>query len=213
MFLSRRVSQTSGCVQPSEDGAYSVNSAFLFLQVPSDRLPDPIYKSLWCSVGPSNVKAFVWRAFLDRIPTLDNFLKRKVIPSPEAAGCKFCLQELETCSHLLFTCPLVHNVWCACFKWLGFSTVLPLDPKSHYLQFQFGSKSQNQCLSSIWLAVLWSVWLFRNEVIYRSTVVNLSHILEMVKLRSWQWCKAGRDGFGNSLVEWHTSPMLCIQNC
>ncbi|XP_057418891.1 uncharacterized protein LOC130713105 [Lotus japonicus] len=198
--------------KPSEDGSYSVNSAFIFLQVPSEQPPNPIFRTLWRSVGPSNVKAFAWRCLLDRVPTLENLLKRNVFNTQETAICKLCVQATESCSYLFFSCPLIYDVWRGCSNWLGYSTVLPMDPKAHFLQFQFaGNIKQNQCLSSIWLAMLWTLWLQRNDVIFRSAAVNLNKLLDLIKLRSWQWCKAGLGGFDNSLFEWLILDRKCLK--
>ncbi|XP_057432140.1 uncharacterized protein LOC130724887 [Lotus japonicus] len=144
--------------------------------------PDPIFTRVWKSVAPSNVKAFAWRVMLNRIPCLQNLWKRNVLRSQEEAICKVCCLGVESCEHLLFSCPVSLDIWRQCYWWLGVYTALPMNPREHLLQFQFGgNQKQQRGADAIWLAVIWTLWLIRNDIIFRNGEVDLSAALEMVK--------------------------------
>ncbi|CAL0327858.1 unnamed protein product [Lupinus luteus] len=63
--------------------------------------------------------------------------------------------------------------------------------------------------STIWLATIWSIWLSRNDIIFKSTNPSLHHILDTAKVNSWLWinAKAGNDTFSYS--EWMSFPLDC----
>lgn len=128
-------------------GRFSINSLYYslysFLQPPVLLDPDPIFSRVWHCAAPSNAKVFIWRLWLGRIPSLENLWKRKVVHSREAAICKLCCVEVESCAHLLFACLVTLDIWRNCYGWLGVSTALPMVPRDHLLQFNFGW-NQNQ---------------------------------------------------------------------
>lgn len=198
---------------PSQDGVFSVNSFYLFLQVPEGFSADPIFDLIWHSYVPSNVKAFSWRLVLGRIPSKDNLRKRGILHAEEELICSFCTREIETASHLLFTCSVATQVWDLCYAWLGVSTVLPRDSRAHLLQFSFGwNRVQQRVAYSIWLSVVWSLWLWRNEVVFRSREMDVYSIFELVKWRTWSWVKSKLRGFDNSFFEWTSQPLMCLQS-
>ncbi|XP_057423645.1 uncharacterized protein LOC130717441 [Lotus japonicus] len=174
--------------------------------------PDPVFTRVWKSVAPSNVKAFAWRVMLGRIPCLQNLWKRNVLRSQEEAICKVCCLGVESCEHLLFSCPVSLDMWRQCYWWLGVYTALPVNPREHLLQFQFGgNQKQQRGADAIWLAVIWTLWLIWNDIIFRNGEVDLSAALEMVKWRSWLWIKHKSSGLSCSLFEWSTHPVICLQ--
>lgn len=196
---------------PGPEGKFSVNSAYIFLQVPDSLEVDYALNLTWRSFAPSSAKAFVWRSFLDRIPSTENLLRRHVLASVEDATCKQCSARLETCSHILVSCPFAMDVWRCVFQWLGFDIVLPDGVRAHFLQFLFGgSAGQNQILCTIWVAGVWTIWLQRNEGVFRNGVRSVSAAMELIRLRAWQWITVKKKGFVYSWFEWMSNPLMCI---
>ncbi|XP_057418998.1 uncharacterized protein LOC130713229 [Lotus japonicus] len=196
---------------PSNVGIYSVNSAYHFLQEPTLPDTDEALVSIWHSFAPSNVKGFAWRVLLDRFASRENLLKRQVITSLADAQCALCNDYVETGFHLLFSCTFSLSVWQGCLHWLGCSFIQPSSARDHLSHFRFGiNKLQQRLALSIWLAVIWSVWLARNEVVFRGGAANIDSVLELVKRRSWQWNKANMKGFSYSSSDWFSNPLLCI---
>ncbi|GAU51229.1 hypothetical protein TSUD_136260 [Trifolium subterraneum] len=59
--------------------SYSVKSAYSFLTVSEISLSDSLDRFLWLKAVPLKVNIFIWRLFLDRLPTMNNLHKRGVI--------------------------------------------------------------------------------------------------------------------------------------
>lgn len=170
------------------DGLYSVNSAYLLPQENDLPLSDPVMSDIWSSFAPSNIKAFTWRLLLDRIASLENLLKRNIIDSPGAATCKMCQSNLESSFHLLFSCSFSVGVWQQCLSWLGLVLAPSTSVREHFTVFQSGyNNSQKRAVRAIWMAAAWSLWMARNDVIFREKSPDLEQILELIKRRSWQW--------------------------
>ncbi|KAL4368985.1 hypothetical protein GQ457_05G017340 [Hibiscus cannabinus] len=75
----------------------------------------------------------------------------------------------------------------------GVFTLVKLRTLKRFLQFCFAV--QMTCKIKVaWLvavsAALWSVWLARNEVVFKDKHVSAKDILFFAKLRAFMWCKA-----------------------
>lgn len=160
---------------------------------------------------PSKVCALAWKVLLDRIPTKDNLLRRKVLSAEANLTCIFCNSARETTEHLFFVCPCVSLIWSRCYKWLGLDTVLPSNCHLHLLQHDlvFLSAKQNLLWKAIWSIVIWTLWNCRNNVIFRDEEVEVEKMLELIQLRSWNWFTYKVNGFQSSFFEWCSNPLLC----
>nr|KYP75959.1 hypothetical protein KK1_020172 [Cajanus cajan] len=74
-----------------------------------------MYRYLWSKLIPSKVSSFGWRVILDRIPTKQNLIKRKILPS-NVASCVWCGLCEETSSHLFFECFYAFKIWMSCLQ-------------------------------------------------------------------------------------------------
>ncbi|XP_057452110.1 uncharacterized protein LOC130743913 [Lotus japonicus] len=194
------------------EGAYTVNSSYCFLQEHANVEGDPAFQLLWSVPAPSNPKALAWRVLWDRVQTRDNLRKRGVIGGGVASLCPLCEFEVETSSHLFFLCPATVQIWYACFGWLGISTALVPSSRLHIIQFpSIGrSKAQHEGEVVIWLAIIWSVWLYRNKVIFQGGIFEWEQVFEMAQLRAWQWLSARAADFSYSWYEWKLNPTSCL---
>ncbi|XP_057418519.1 uncharacterized protein LOC130712718 [Lotus japonicus] len=194
------------------EGIYTVNSSYLFLQAQNLEEEDPVLKLVWSAPVPSNVKAFIWRLLKDRIQTRDNLCKRQVLTRGEGSTCPLCRQEEETSMHLFSRCAVSNPVWYACFAWLGVFSAVAASPRDQMLQFPFFGINKNQKAGeiAIWMALVWSIWLTRNKVIFQGGAFDPNQILELAQLRAWQWLRAKVDGFMYSWFEWKENPGVCI---
>lgn len=44
-------------------------------------------------------------------------------------------------------------------------------------------------LDTIWMSCVWSLWKFRNSIIFNYSGLDVTFLLEKVKLTSWTWIK------------------------
>ncbi|XP_057452097.1 uncharacterized protein LOC130743896 [Lotus japonicus] len=199
---------------PEPSGVYTVQSAYKLLRAHTLGAGDPVFSLVWDSAAPSNVCGLIWRVILDQLQSKANLRKRGVIHSDEEARCSLCLQEEESTSHLLLNCPRVASVWARCYRWLGTPTVLPYDCVSHlqqHVSLQLNSK-QNQLFRVIWFAVVWMVWGRRNSVIFKGASWVEDEVFDGIQMRVWFWLTGRVKGFGFSVYEWLSNPILCLQS-
>jgi hypothetical protein len=111
-------------------------------------------------VVPLKINLFAWRLYLNRIPTKDNLLQRRVLSLNDQISSGGCGLN-EDRDHLLGTCDFYGNIWKEVSFWLGFSTVAQQYLLDHFIQFaSLGGFSKHACLAFniIWLSVMWVIW-------------------------------------------------------
>lgn len=197
---------------PDPNAGYSVRSAYCVLRGLEDVPPVPVFNQVWRTWVPSNTKAFVWRLLWGRVQTKLNLFNRGVHFSTVDLLCPFCKRENESLEHLFFLCPSVLKVWYNCYNWLGVSSVLPRDCWSHFLQHAHGCWNPNQqrVWWSIWCAMVWTIWVLRNNLVFRNLEPDWSNVLDLVKWKAWVWISAKVKEFCCSHFEWVMNPRVCI---
>jgi hypothetical protein len=196
---------------------FTANSAYLLLVAeyipPVER--DPVFhfvfKNLWKCGAPSKVCAFAWQLLLDRIPTKDKLLKRRIIQLAQGV-CVFCGLALKSSTHLFLHCRGAAKVWYDVSRWLGFFNTLPHTIVSSLAMLLLCAKNKKErgglCL--IWAAYVWVIWSIRNDIIFNNGVLFLDDVVEQVKLVSWKWY-VGRVAKGPFLLyEWKWSALDCM---
>ena len=71
----------------------------------------------WNALVPIKVNIFTWRLTLNKIPTRDNFDKRGI--DIHSLICPVCDMEIETVSHLFFSCQMAQDIWKNIGRWWG----------------------------------------------------------------------------------------------
>lgn len=69
-----------------------------------------LWKAIWRSNVPEEVKKCVWRCCLNALPTRLNLRKKKILME---TSCLFCDGEEETIDHILRDCPRSRAIWFA----------------------------------------------------------------------------------------------------
>lgn len=58
----------------------------------------------------------------------------------------------------------------------------------------------------IWLAVMWSMWIERNAIIFKGYEPDFTRMLDLIKTRSWSWSNTFL-GAKNTFSEWCFNPL------
>ncbi|XP_057426582.1 uncharacterized protein LOC130720014 [Lotus japonicus] len=155
------------------------------------------------------------RRLLDRLQTRQQLFRRGVLQGTDDPRCAFCHVELETAAHLMSSCTRVREVWALCNSWTGGPLHFYDSPRDHLRHFAFHgwSRSQRVCEIAVWRAVVWSVWLHRNDIIFRDAVLDIDYLLDMIQFRSWNWVRHKVKGVGFSLFEWKIAWTLVFTPC
>lgn len=195
----------------TEDGKFSVNSAFHILNDRDATEENRVFKSLWKIPAPSNVIAFGWRALLGRLQTRDNLVKRNIIIAGQDSQCVFCNEAEEDSNHLLVSCKFAWEVWSSCYRWWGIQSVIPNDCCEHFEQhFYQVNCTKKDGWMLIWCTCIWSIWLMRNDIIFKNAESDLLKVMEAIKFRSWNWLRHKNKSFSYSFFEWSNNPKECL---
>ncbi|XP_021838943.2 uncharacterized protein [Spinacia oleracea] len=107
--------------------------------------------------------------------------------------CVLCDHAMESSSHLFRDCIVAAHVWRS--SSLGVSTTtnthLQLrDWIKNFLNFLWKEDGRGSIRVLTFVAILWSIWLHRNSVIFRHSTRNPELILQMARQFGEQWMNA-----------------------
>ncbi|XP_039689993.1 uncharacterized protein [Medicago truncatula] len=148
-----------------DEGKFTVSSSYEFLVglvSPHEFLletKEMVFGSVWKSLVPSKVVAFYWQLLLDRIPTKDNLLRRRILPPEASVRCVFCDQVGETAGHLFLHCNMIFKVWAMVCGWLEINFITPQSLFQHFECWsgEIGKKRLCKGYWMVWHAVLWTI--------------------------------------------------------
>ncbi|GKA51765.1 RNA-directed DNA polymerase, eukaryota [Tanacetum coccineum] len=161
-------------------------------------LPKVEVPTRWIKSIPIKVNVFAWKLFLDRLPTISNLARRNVtVPS---LACSLCDLALEDSSYLFFGCSVAKDVLMLVCRWwnLGFHSFDSYDGwLSWFKSIRLGSKSKD-VLEGVFYVSWWSLWNYRNQLLFAVTKPRKNSIFDDIILRSFTWCVAR----GNRTLNW-----------
>ncbi|KAF5176920.1 Reverse transcriptase zinc-binding domain [Thalictrum thalictroides] len=201
------------CWTLEKNGKFTVSSFAEFLQQ-EDRLLKGItlqnfpFKLAWSNKLPPKIKFFVWTVLQGRLQTAHHLVSRGMVLN---TICPLCHLNDETSEHLLLSCSVSKLVWRYFTAdnintdqfFAGATTVkdvLSSWPKRK--KDTFG----NQLWSYLPFAIIWVVWLSRNETVFRGKPLDFTRICNQIKGTLWFWIggetKNPGHHFVNLITDW-----------
>lgn len=122
-------------------------------------IPREISSYIWSIKVPPRVHLTLWLASLERLKTGDSFVDKQLL-DPSQAGCPFGCGNMETNSHVLFTCHFSWCLWMTVLKWGGISGVIPstcIPFTQSWRRLTYG-KRRGKLWSLVLGCVVWSIW-------------------------------------------------------
>lgn len=204
----------------THDKMFSVSSCYIQVQsVRQAAVLPPLLsariEAVWQTVVPSKIKLFGWRMFVSALPLRSSLLHRNVIQSMEEAACAFCQNDFEDLDHLFVGCDLARMVWKKVEIWLGVDHIVEESLMEHFDSFAkvFTGKKSKKIRHLIWLASCWSIWLTRNNLIFKGEEPDLDSIVYHIKTMSWSWFIYGVGSHsGYVLDSWWNNAYHCINH-
>jgi hypothetical protein len=98
-----------------------------------------------------------WRVLLNRIATKEHLYAKGIINS-DCILCVFCLSDIESRNHVLFSCPFAYGVWTSIYRWLGFEGAFAEAAAVQHGGMFMGSR-WNKTRHLVWIYVIWSLWI------------------------------------------------------
>ncbi|GLT88308.1 hypothetical protein SLE2022_063410 [Rubroshorea leprosula] len=197
--------------KPDPSGIYTSKSAYSHLLKDGTNIMVD-FKRLWKAPIPSKVSAFYWQLLHKKLPTKDNLATHGILKDHNNLRCCWCNSSTETPDHLFINCNLASTLWMKCYQWWGKQYVLGNSCMKVLEQHKWygGPKSLDKGWNIIWFAVVWTLWLGRNDRIFNAKEAKSDYFFQLVQTRSFYWAKyiAGLDGF--SLTNWCENPTKCL---
>ncbi|KAL4368710.1 hypothetical protein GQ457_05G000030 [Hibiscus cannabinus] len=174
----------------SGDGKFSVKSLVsnLYGHIKSEK---EWGVAVWRGVAPPKVEVFTWLVVRNRIPVKGKLAARGLLLNNDTL-CPFCGLFPKEVSHLLFSCKVAWLIWVRCAAFWDVSFVCPNDPGIFLLSWHEACISRSS--DSIWhlipFAILWTIWLLRNEITFANGHLDNVQLFFLVRTRTAIWFKA-----------------------
>lgn len=135
---------------------------------------------------------FIWQAIDGKIAVLENLRKRGVVVDGEGV-CVLCGQSLETEYHLLVACRFVIELWNRIMAregvvWCCLGSLQELLYQWEGLRV----KSLGELWCLVPYALGWTVWMERNDAIFRGKEPQVEHAWHMLLTKIFWWIKAAK---------------------
>ncbi|GLT52165.1 hypothetical protein SLA2020_255190 [Shorea laevis] len=174
----------------SREGKYSVQTAYKYLSQQHTAGSGQKYDLVWNKNVPLKVTAFAWKLLQNRIPTKDNLMKRGMNGQGNDK-CVLCDLEAESVEHLFFKCNVSWSIWASCYDWWDLKVAAHSKGWPH-LEQHIGMISTSlikEMWIVVWFATVWSIWIWRNQKIFKDGADTREQVVELIKFRSFYWCK------------------------
>lgn len=174
----------------SLDGMFSVKSAYGQWETMMHQ-NNTLLGSIWKNLAPLKVEIFAWKAIKGKILTRSVLLTRNVLTGIHLGLCPLCLSHLETPNHLMLHCRFSWTIWSLIIKWWKLHWVSPFSVEElalWWLDNRFRNLEKH-LWEICFYAVLWSIWLARNDIAFNNAVIEAEEVGELVKTRVAMWVK------------------------
>jgi hypothetical protein len=138
-------------------GVYTVKSMYAVLINNGVR----VSQDIWQTKLPMKIKIFMWYLKKGVTLTKDNLAKRNWFGDK---NCSFCHLP-ETINHLFFSCSYAKFLWRAIHMLFGLKPPTNMDDFFNSWT-KLGTKKYNTLLLTAASALLWAIWLTRNDIIF-----------------------------------------------
>ncbi|KAJ0704409.1 putative reverse transcriptase zinc-binding domain-containing protein [Helianthus annuus] len=160
---------------------------------------DSAFVFSWSSWVPNKCNIFMWRAFLDRLPTKVALVRRNI--AIENQLCVWCGTYDESIEHVLTGCVTSMGVWSAIATCCKIPRPFVFHVKDlvdlHDQSGVLGVKKT--LLHGIIIITCWRLWRARNEKLFNSKNSNVVEMVADIKSLGFLWYK---HRFKEGVVDW-----------
>ncbi|KAJ0495168.1 putative reverse transcriptase zinc-binding domain-containing protein [Helianthus annuus] len=158
------------------------------------------YVMEWCPWVPIKCNIFMWRAELDRIPTVEALSRRGVLV--ENHGCSFCEDGSDSVSHLFTSCPFAMQLWEKISLWCRLNRVIVFSFRDLMEVHNVGprSESEKKAIQGVISTACWLLWKARNDVRFSNKKRSIEDLFCEVRSVSFVWFKYRRK---KGLLDWN----------
>ncbi|KAL4567781.1 hypothetical protein LXL04_023375 [Taraxacum kok-saghyz] len=172
----------------NKDGKYTVNSMRKYID--SVSIPNNGALINWSTITPLNVRCFMWRSILRRIPVNANLKSRGITVQSEL--CRLCEAETETVDHLFTKCKIAEE-----------------ENVDHAASWG-NSPKKKTLINMISYCTFWNIWKGQNNKVFNKINTNPAKIADDIITQSFEWCKYRRPKYCNRWIDWNISPLNLV---
>ena len=164
----------------------------------------------WNKSVPIKVNVFRWRLSMNKLPTMVN-LDRKGIDVGSLL-CPVCSEYVENGDHLFFSCGMAHDLWELLARWcdLDISGVSNFAEWISWLDACQMTKTSRYILGGIADTMLWSIWNFRNALLFSTSKPKKATFWDSIVYQSFLWISSRNPKLSFSWVGWLDNPIVNI---
>lgn len=141
-------------------------------------------------VIPPKVAVFLWQATLNKIAVKENLVKRGLIIENKGRCC-LCGLVAEPTMHLMLHCSLTWQLWCGVVNREDQMWCCPENLQNLMLEWPgLCGKSDAQLWELIPYAMIWSIWLARNDQVFNNKAFPADLVWDLHVSRIVWWVKA-----------------------
>ncbi|GJX17976.1 RNA-directed DNA polymerase, eukaryota [Tanacetum coccineum] len=190
---------------------YSSNSTFTVKdargKIDDSFLLDDGLETRWNRFLPKKVNIFIWRTLRDRLPSRWNLSRRGI--EVASITCPSCDNGIDTSYHSMWVCSLATTLWIRVFKWLDLSPpdIPNLRGLFTWLDDLHISSNKKAIIEVVCGVVLWSLWNFRNDMIFGDTQPKRSILFDKIVEFSFRWYSSRNKLSSISWSNWIQNPI------
>ena len=128
------------------------------------------WRGLWQLRVPNKIKMFVWRAYNDALPTMDNLYREHIVPSDR---CNLCQERPKDVVHALWLCKDILSAWLS-LEW--FHQAVPIQPVCFSELLSRFMHYQDEYRAEIFVIIAWSIWNRRNALHFGQSALPMDRI-------------------------------------
>ena len=145
---------------------------------------------------PLKIKVFTWYLCRGVILTKDNLVKQNW---HESTKCMFCPQQ-ETIKHLFFECSFARSIWSSIQ--IASNLYQPKSVANKFDNWLHGIDKKYKTVIRVGaIAVIWSLWLSRNDKVFNDKDVSRLQVLYRCTSIPPSWSTLQRDGHRGLFTE------------
>lgn len=166
----------------------------------------------WNRSIPIKVNIFLWRLLLNKLPSRVNLDRRGI--GVHSLLCPICQDDVETVNHIFFSCEMATDLWSLLAKWweLDIPFCASMEDWIMWLDTSSFSKNVQVFLEGVGRVLLWSIWSFRNRLVFSNPPPRKAMIWDNVVSQSFLWISSRNPNFKLSLVGWLQNPITTISS-
>ncbi|XVF62081.1 hypothetical protein PTKIN_Ptkin08bG0188600 [Pterospermum kingtungense] len=173
-------------------GSYSPKS-FCTHYLHANDLQDSLWMKVWSGFLAPKVESFsfCWKLLEGKIAVKANLISWKLLNNSNPL-CTFCGKETETVDHLFFHFLPSWYIWTYWSRLWGVSLVYNCNGRLFFQEWihLLLDSSRNKLRLMSFDVIVWTIWLFRNDMVFKNKQLDLLKIIDLVKYRLAIWAKA-----------------------